>query len=92
MGLQQFEQSDDFGRLHVTNLGMWRQYTTALMQKIQQEQQALQQQAAAQQFTQMLGNQGQGQGGQPSAGAPPPMQSQPGTPQELAGAAKGGAH
>lgn len=88
--LQKFEQSDDFGRLHISNVGLWRQYTMALMQKVQEEQQHLQMQQAAQQFTQMLGNQGQGQGGQPQAGQPPEMQAEPGTATELQGAM--GAH
>ena len=86
MELKGFEQSDEFGRLHISNVGIWRQYGMALAQKIQQEQQQAQLQQAAQQFAQMLGNQGQGQGGQPQGGAPPPMQSEPGSASEQAGA------
>lgn len=89
--LQQFEQSDEFGRLHISNVGLWRQYTQALQQKIQQAQQQAQTQQAAQQFTQMLGQQGQGQGGEPQMGQAPPMQAEPGTATELMGA-EGGPH
>lgn len=91
MELEKFKQSDDFGRLHISNVGLWRQYEMALIQKVQQEQQHAQMLQASQQFTQMLGNQGQGQGGQPQMGEPPAMQAEPGTASELMGA-EGGPH
>ncbi len=90
MGLKAYEESDEFGKLHVSNVGLWRQYTQAIVAKVQQAQQKQALMQAAQQFSQMQGNQGQGQGGQPTAGAPPEMQSQPGTASELAGAMKSG--
>lgn len=83
--LQAFMQSDEFGFLTQLQAGLFRAYLQQIVQLIQQALQAQQLMAAAQEFSSALGNEGQGQGGQPS-GEVPGMQTEAPSSDELAGA------
>ena len=84
--LQKFMASDNFGFLTALQAGLFRAYLQRVAQFIQQQMQAQQLAAAAGEFSNTLGNSGEGQGSQPSAGELPGMQTEAPSQDELAGA------
>jgi len=86
--LQEFAQSDEFGLLYGGRELLFREYMNHINQLVQSQQQQQMQMQAAQQFGQQMG-QG-GQGGTPTTVQAPPMQTEQGTADELAGASGGG--
>ena len=83
--LAQWYQSDNFGHVHPTNLGIVREFMQRVQQAAQQAQMQQMAVQAAQQFQQALG-QGQGGGGGSMPGEPPEMQTEPATQSEINGA------
>lgn len=86
---QQWMQGDDFGLLlpaYRPLLMDWLGRVTMLMQQLAQAQAIA---GAAQEFSTTLGNQGEGQGSQPTMGEPPGVQAETGSADELAGATLG---
>jgi hypothetical protein len=84
-------QSDQFGLLSQSNMGLFKAYMITPQQAVQavQQQQAMAQ--AAQQFQQQAGQQGQGQAGAPGGPATtPPAQSQPASQAEIRGGGQQG--
>jgi len=85
--LQEFAQSDQFGLLYGGKELLFREYMNHINQLAQQQAQQQQMMQAAQQFQQSMGP--QGQGGTPTTMQAPPMQTETGTADELAGASQG---
>lgn len=79
-----FMQSDQFGLLTPTQAVLFKEYLFRLMAMLRQAQQQQQLAAAAEAFSAALGNQGQGAKAAP--GAPPDMQTESGSQDELMGA------
>ena len=85
--LQKWAMSPALEQLHISNVGMVKGYLMQVQVAAQQEQQKQQAMQASQQFQAQQGNQGQGAGHGP--GAPPEMQTEMPTQQEVQG---GGEH
>jgi len=90
MNLQKFMQSDNFGFLTAPQAGLFRAYLQQVSILIQEQMKAQQLAQAAADFSSSLGNSGQGQGSQPSAGEAPGMQTEAPSSDELAGATSDG--
>ena len=82
--LAKWYQSDDFGRVHPTNLGIVREFLQMAQADAMQEQQRMQAAQAAEQFQGMMGNKGQG-AGTSMGGEAPEMQTEAPTQAEIAG-------
>ncbi len=80
--IMQWMQSDDFGNVHISNVGVVREYLTQLQQAVMQQQQ---QQAAMQAAQQFQASQGQQGGGESSGGQVPEMQTEQPTAAEIGG-------
>jgi len=85
--LQQWVMSDKFGHVHPQSISLVRGYLQTVQAAALQEQQKQMAAQSSQQFQSMMGNKGQGQGGE--MGAPPEMQTEAPTQAEIAG---GGMH
>jgi hypothetical protein len=87
--LQQWAMSPALEELHISNVGLVKGYLMQVQQAASAEAQKQAAMQASQQFQQQQGQQGQGQGSGMSGGAPPEMQTEAPTQQEIQG---GGQH
>lgn len=84
--MMSFMQSDQFGILTDGQVILFNEHLKAVVGALRAQLQQQMLAGAAGQFTAMLGNKGQGQGGAPSMGTPPEMQTEQGSQDELQGA------
>src|SRR3990167_6397073 len=82
--LAKWYQSDEFGQVNPTNLGIVREFLQMAQAAAMQEQQRMQAAQAAEQFQGMMGNKGQG-AGTSMGGEAPEMQTEAPTQAEIAG-------
>lgn len=89
--LMKWAQTDAFGLLPPTNVGLFKHYVMLIQQAIQQAQQQQMMMQAAQEFQGRMGEGGKGPGAPPGMGEVPEMQTEAPTQAEIGGAERANA-